>query len=93
MSNKCDVCGALGEMHVCASSMGPITLGYCDTCFKRGLEPYNIMVAYISCAGRFPEDINDQYAKHVRRILGELNISEDQFIADVNKSIEEGDIE
>ena len=46
------------------------------------------MVAYISCAGRFPKDINETYQKHCRRILEGLNISEEQFIKDVDKSIE-----
>jgi hypothetical protein len=91
MTGKCDVCGKETEINVCASTMGPISLGYCKDCLVAGLEPYDIMVAYISCAGKFPEDINEQYQKHVRNILKGLNVSEEQFIEDVNKSIEEFD--
>lgn len=81
---KCDVCGKEENIHVHASTMGPISLAYCTACLEAGLEPYNIMVAYISCAGKFPEDINEKFQKRVRTILKGLNISEEQFIKDVN---------
>jgi hypothetical protein len=70
--------------------MGAVSFAYCAECLKKQLEPYDAMVSYISCAGRFPDDINDGYQKYVRYILGELGISEEQFITDVNKIIEEG---
>lgn len=89
MIGKCDVCGKKGRISVCASRMGAISFGYCDTCLEDDLEPYWAMVAYISCAGRFPEDINDRYQGLVRRILKGLSISEEQFIKDVSKSIQD----
>jgi hypothetical protein len=91
MLGKCDVCGKDDIIYVCASSMGAVSFGYCKECLQKGLEPYGAMVAYISCAGRFPEDINEEYQKHVRHILKELGISEEKFINDVNKSIKEMD--
>ena len=88
MADTCDVCGKEGEIIVCASSMGAISFGYCIDCFNKGLEPYWAMVAYISGAGKFPEDINQAYQNLVREILKGLNISEEQFIKDVNEFIQ-----
>ena len=67
--------------------MGAITLCYCKDCYEKELEPYGIMVGYIACAGKFPEDIHPTYQKEVRRILKELNISEKVFIKDVENYI------
>jgi hypothetical protein len=91
MIGKCDVCGKEAEIHVCASTFGAMSNGYCKECLQKGLEPYGVMVAYIAYAGKFPNDINVTYQNHVRNILKGLNISEEQFIADVNKSITEMD--
>jgi len=87
-NGKCDVCGKETEIYVCASTMGAVSFGYCKDCLMKGLEPYWAMVAYISCAGKFPEDINEQYQNRVKYILKGLNVSEEKFIEDVNKSIE-----
>lgn len=87
MQEKCDVCGKETKIYVCASSMGALSLGYCKDCLEAGLEPYEIMVGYIACAGHFPEDINERYQQHVRNILQGLGISEEQFIDDVDKYI------
>lgn len=85
----CDVCGEKTDVVVCASTMGPISFAYCKSCFEKRLEPYWAMVSYISCAGKFPDDINELYQNHCRDILKELNISEEQFIKDVNNEIKE----
>lgn len=89
LPGTCDVCGKETDVVVCASTMGAISFAYCEDCFNKQLEPYWAMVSYISCAGKFPDDINEGYQKHCRNILKELNISEQQFINDVNKSINE----
>ena len=89
MTGVCDVCSREAEIHVCASTMGAISLGYCSECLNNGLEPYNIMVSYIACAGSFPEGINEEYQRHIRHILNTLGVSEEQFINDVNKTIDE----
>lgn len=87
---KCNVCGKENvEGVVCCSSMGPITLGYCKDCYEKGLEPYGIMVGYISCSGHFPKDINSEYQALVRSILKGLGKTEEEFIRDVDKAIEE----
>lgn len=90
-SGKCDVCGKKTDVAVLSSSYGPICYAYCEDCLTKRLEPYSAMVAYISCAGEFPNDINPIYVKDVRRILKEMNISEDKFIDDVKKLISEED--
>ena len=58
---RCDVCGKQTNVAVCASSCGPISLAYCRSCLEAGLEPYGIMLAYISGAGHWPDDINPAY--------------------------------
>jgi len=88
-NGKCDVCGKETEVVVCSSSMGAISFAYCENCFDKRLEPYGAMVAYVSSAGHFPEDINENYQKLCRHILSELNITEDQFIKDVDEAIRE----
>lgn len=86
---ECDVCGKVSDIVVCGSTMGACSFAYCEECFNKKLEPYWAMVAYISCAGRFPEDVNECYQEHCRHILSGLNISEEQFIKDIDKSIKE----
>lgn len=86
---KCDVCGKETRVVVCASSMGSISYTYCEDCLRKGLEPYSSMVAYISIAGKFPEDINSTYVEMVRMILKELGKTEEEFIVDMNEYTEE----
>lgn len=86
---KCDVCGKEGKTFVAASAYGPISFAYCEECLENGREPYDAIVDYISCAGHFPDEINEVYQKDVRRQLKLHGISEDQFIRDVDRSIEE----
>ena len=93
MLGKCNVCGKEAEVKVCCSVFGAVSYAYCDYCLLNLLEPYGAMVSYISCAGRFPDDINQQYQDLCRHILKELGISEEQFIADVDKSIKDMDEE
>jgi hypothetical protein len=85
----CNVCSKETDVVVCASSMGAVSYRYCKDCLNEGLEPYGSMVAYISCAGKYPEEINPDYVKRIRRILAELGITEEEFIIDVNKANEE----
>ena len=85
LPGKCDVCEKETDIVVCASTMGAISFNYCEECFKKKLEPYWGIVADISCAGRFPDDINEGYQEYVRYILQELGISEEKFIQDVNE--------
>lgn len=80
----CDVCGKQTDVIVCCSAFGAISYAYCEDCFNNRLEPYYAMVNYISCAGLFPEDINEEYQALCRHILNGLGISEEKFIADVD---------
>lgn len=82
----CDVCGHKANVVVCASAFGGISHAYCKHCLQNYLEPYGTMVSYISCAGEFPDDINEDYQKLCRHILKELDIPEEKFIADVKKA-------
>lgn len=87
-NGKCDVCGEDTKVVVCASSMGAISYSYCEDCLRKGLEPYNGIIAYISCAGNFPNDINPSYVEEVRRMLRELGKTEEEFIQDCDKANE-----
>ena len=86
---KCDACGKDGEVFVAGSAYGPISFAYCDKCLLNGREPYDAVVAYIACAGHFPEDINELYQDSVRRQLKLHGVSEEQFIKDVEECIED----
>ena len=85
----CDFCEKETEVVVCSGGYGPVSNAYCETCHSGGLQPYDIMVAYIACAGRFPDDVNEGYVKDVRRILQKMQISEEKFVEDVDAAIEE----
>lgn len=86
---KCEVCGKFDQPIVVCGAFGAYSYNICIDCLTEGKEPYKNMVAYISCAGRFPEDINETYQKLVREQLKLHNITEDQFIHDVDIALEE----
>ena len=90
---KCEVCGKETDIVVVASSMGAMSCAYCKDCLEAGAEPYDVMVAYIACAGRFPDDINEQYREMVRANLAYLDKTEEQFIEDVDRTIRKTDEE
>ncbi|MDF2841589.1 MAG: hypothetical protein K0R00_15 [Herbinix sp.] len=85
---KCDVCSKEANVVVLSSSMGPISWAYCENCATKRLEPYGGMIAYISSLN-YPDDVNPDYVKEIRRILKELGKTEEEFIADCKKSNEE----
>ena len=82
--NKCDVCNNHPIKYTAASIFGAFTIGLCEACFNSRKEPYSLMVSYIGCAGRFPDDINDVYIAEVRRQLKLHGKTEEQFIKDVD---------
>jgi protein-arginine kinase activator protein McsA len=84
---KCDVCGKETKTVTHASRMGCASFEYCKSCDEKELEPYFAMVSYISLAGKFPDEISDDYVKIVRTALKGLNITEKQFIDDINEAI------
>lgn len=85
LKNTCEVCGKRNTDFVtCASKFGTMSFCYCSDCSKEGKEPYDAIVAYIACAGHFPEDINEGYQKEVRRQLVLHNKTEEEFIKDVD---------
>ena len=85
----CAVCGKNTDVIVCCSTFGAMSFAYCKDCFDNHLEPYSAMVSYISCAGYFPDDINEEYQALCRHILNGLGISEEKFIEDVKRENEE----
>lgn len=85
---KCDVCGKEGETFVAASAYGPISFAYCKECLLSGREPYNAVVMYIAGAGRFPDNLSEEYREDVYKQLKLHCVSEEQFIKDVDECIE-----
>lgn len=86
--NRCDVCGK-PAVCVAASAYGPISYAFCAECLQKGLEPYDGVVSYIACAGHFPDDIREDYRADVRRMLPLWGKTEEEFVKDVEKVIEE----
>ena len=88
---KCRVCGKPEnrptEEHVVVGSVfGAFSYALCNDCLKQGKEDYNNMVDYISCAGRWPDDINEAYQTEVRRQLKLHNKTEEEFAKDVEEA-------
>ena len=86
---ECDVCGLKGTVAVCSSLFGATSYAYCQKCFETSKEPYNAIVAYISSAGHWPEDINEHYQREVRRQLRLHGKPEEIFKFDVDRAIAE----
>ena len=83
---KCDVCGAENTIGLVASSaFGATSYAYCACCLAEDKEPYRAIVDYISCAGRWPQDINEMYQREVRRQLKLHNKTEEEFAKDVEE--------
>lgn len=83
--NKCEACGKeTNQIYAVASAFGAFTIGVCDECVNSGRDSYSLMVSYIGCAGRFPDDINEAYREEVRCQLKLHGKTEEQFIKDVD---------
>lgn len=82
---QCDCCKKwVSNTHAVSSVFGAFTLGVCDDCALSGRDSYGLMVSYISCTGRFPDDINEAYREEVRYQLKLHGKTEEQFIKDVD---------
>ena len=86
---ECDVCGKKGPVAVCSSLFGATSYAYCQDCFDMSKEPYSAVVAYISSAGHWPEDINERYQQEVRRQLRLHGKPEEIFKFDIERAIVE----
>lgn len=82
---QCDSCKKWTyNIHAVSSGFGAFTIGVCDECILSGRDSYGLMVSYIGCAGRFPDDINEPYREEVRYQLKLHGKTEEQFIKDVD---------
>lgn len=82
---QCDCCKKwVSDTHAVSSVFGAFTLSVCDDCALSGRDSYGLMVSYIGCAGRFPDDINEAYREEVRCQLKLHGKTEEQFIKDVD---------
>jgi hypothetical protein len=83
---KCKGCNNAEGFTVVGSVFGATSYALCDKCLREGREDYGNMVDYISCAGRWPEDINETYQTEVRRQLKLHNKTEEEFAKDVEEA-------
>lgn len=81
---RCHVCGKETDVAVFASTISACSFAYCEDCAAHGYEPYGEMVAYISCVGRWPDDVNEMYQGLIRRNLKFHNKTEEEFAHDVD---------
>lgn len=84
---KCAGCKKAEGITVVCSMFGATSFALCDECLREGREDYRNMVNYISCAGHWPQDINDTYQEEVRRQLKLHDKTEAEFAADVDEEI------
>ena len=91
MHGKCSVCGKEGEVFVCCSACGAMSLAYCGECLTSGAEPWDDLVAYIALAGHYPDKINKGYREIVRHTCRRLGRTEKEFAAAVDAEIERMD--
>ena len=82
----CDVCGA-AAIGVCCSSLGALSLAYCQACADVGAEPYDLTVGMASMIGDRIED----YAPHFHPILFATVVragkTAEEFWADVREEM------
>ena len=90
-AGECSICKMKTQVCVVSSVFGGYSFTVCSNCLDKDLEQYDQMVSYISAAGHFPEDINDEYQQFVRYQLECMGIPESKFIEDVNTAIKETD--
>lgn len=50
-NEPCDVCGREAVLQIAASSLGPVTLGYCTECVSRNAEPLQLIATAIMLRG------------------------------------------
>ena len=87
---SCEVCGATDVFGiVVCSTFGAHSFACCEACLVVDKEPYRAVVNYISCAGHWPQDINEMYQREVRRQLKLHNKTEEEFAHDVEEAIAE----
>lgn len=48
---KCQVCEKNDAIGVASGACGPISIAYCRPCLQMGAEPFDILAAYLGCAG------------------------------------------
>ena len=88
MIGVCDVCGRSAAVTVCCSACGGQSFAYCRQCLRSGAEPWGTLVSYISCAGRYPEDVNEEFRTIVRDTCARLGRTEEEFAAAVNDQLD-----
>lgn len=90
--NTCEVCGKTTLCVSVCGAYGPVSYSICQDCLVKGKEPYNLMVDYISLAGRYPQDINEIYREAVKEQLILHEKTEEEFSRDVDAAIKEMDL-
>ena len=93
---KCDVCNQANVKGVFASSCGPISFAYCQTCLDLGAEPYGAVVGYLAGAVSDGEDvrpergiINERFQGLIEASLATAKKTREELYADITQSVKE----
>jgi|GEM_PF-2255340 len=93
---RCDVCSQVKELHVRASSCGPISFAYCVECLQKGAEPYGALAAYLSQVVDKGSDlepdknmIHPGYQQLIDVTLEVVGKTREEFYAAVDKDIQD----
>lgn len=80
----CDCCGkpATG---VYSSSFGAVSFAYCEKCAKNDIEPYGVIISYVSCGCNTFDDMNGYYQNLVKKNLDFYGKTIEDFNTDLAK--------
>ena len=82
----CAGCGKTNvEGFVASSAFGAFAEAFCLDCLATGRDSYSAMCSYISCAGPWPDGINETYRAFVLEQLKLHNKTELEFVEDLKK--------
>jgi hypothetical protein len=79
---KCQVCDKNDAIGVACGACGPISIAYCRECLQIGAEPFDILAAYLGCAGITSFDsVQDAYRPIIEATCKVAGKSLDEFWA------------
>jgi hypothetical protein len=83
---NCDVCGGAAK-GVAASSLGPISLAYCQECLSRGAEPIGMWHLTIGlCDG--PDGVRPEFTEHAASYKNGRYIGWDEIASSYSPEVE-----
>lgn len=89
----CEVCGRESKTIVVPGTFGSYSFSACRKCIKEDYEPYK-WITYGGgfgkiAAKRYPSFISSKQVDKIRKILGFYSKTEEEYIEDCKKAVEE----